>query len=125
MLLGQPLVAEVAVDFVHPIQTAHSQALQVQFRGDPQEQIDIQRVVMRLKGPCQCTAVERLHHRGFDFDVTALLEARAELPDDLVSGHKRLPDRVVADQVQRPLPVADLDILQAMELLGRWKHALG
>ena len=80
---------------------------------------------MRLEGPGQGAAVDRLHHRRLDLDVSALLEARAQLSDDPVPGHERLPDRVVADQVERPLPVADFDVLQAMELLRRGQHALG
>jgi hypothetical protein len=43
---GDAFVAEVAVDLEDLLQAAHHQALQVQLRGDAQEQLHVQRVVV-------------------------------------------------------------------------------
>ena len=64
----QPFVAEVAIDFVHPVKSAHGQSLQIQLRRDAQKQIHVERVVMRDKRPRHRPARDGLHHRRFHFD---------------------------------------------------------
>ena len=68
----EPLVAEVAIDLVDPLDAADHQPLQIQLRRDAQVQIDIERVVVRDERPRRRAAIERLHHRRLDFDKAAL-----------------------------------------------------
>ena len=71
VLRRDPLIAEIAVDFVDSLDAADQQALQIKFRSDSQIEIDVERVVMRDKRPRRCAAVQRLHHRSFDFQEAA------------------------------------------------------
>jgi hypothetical protein len=50
VLRAHALVAEVAVDLVDAVQAADDQALQIELRRDAQKQIQVERVVVRLKG---------------------------------------------------------------------------
>ncbi len=61
-------VAEVAIDFVYAFKAADDEALEIKFRSDAEIKIDIERVVMRLKGAGGGAAIERLHHGRFDFE---------------------------------------------------------
>ena len=76
-----PFVAEIAIDFVDALEAAHYQPLQVQLRRDSQIEIDIERVVMRDERTRRRAAVERLHHRRFDFDETALRPIAAAMSE--------------------------------------------
>ncbi len=53
-------VAEHFSKFVHPVEAGHDQALQVQFVGDTQVQLHIQRVVVRYERACRRAAMNRL-----------------------------------------------------------------
>jgi len=44
------LVAIHPPQLVHPLHAAHQQPLQVQLQGDPQEEVDVQGVVVVVKG---------------------------------------------------------------------------
>ncbi len=75
---GDALVAEVAVDLVDAIEAADDEALEIKLRGDAQEKIDIERVVMRDEGPCGRASGDGLHHRSFDLDEAAGIEKAAD-----------------------------------------------
>ena len=81
--------------------------------------------MVRLERSCERTAVDRLHHRRLDLDVAPSLECRPERANDLVPGDEGLPDFVVADQIQRPLAITDLHVLEPMELFRERQDALG
>ena len=48
--VDKPFVAEIAVDLEYFFETADHQSLEVQLRRDAQEQLHIQRVVVRHEG---------------------------------------------------------------------------
>ena len=72
-----PLIAEIAVDLVDALQAAHHQALQIQFRRDPQIQIDVERVVMRPERARRRAAVKRLEHGRLHFQKAVRLQVAA------------------------------------------------
>ena len=49
VLDGHPLIPEIAIDFINPLQAADDQALQIQLRGDAQEQGHVQGMVIGLE----------------------------------------------------------------------------
>ncbi len=110
-------VAEHRTDFIYSLHAADDQPLQVQFGGDTQIHVHVQRVVVRDKRPRVCPAIERLHHRRADFLEAARIEAVAYRPDGPGACHENLSHFRVDDQIQISATVAQLDILQAMELL--------
>ena len=69
-----PLIPEVAVDLIHAIESADRQPLQIKLGSDPQKQIHVERVVMRLKRTRHRSARHRLHHRRFDFHKSLRVE---------------------------------------------------
>ncbi len=64
----QPLVAEIAVDLEHLLETAHHQPLQIELGRDPQIQRHIQGVVMGDEWPRGGAARDHLHHRRLDLE---------------------------------------------------------
>ena len=76
VLRRDPLVPEVAVDLVDALQAADDQPLQVQLRRDAQEELHVERVVMRHERPRQRAAGDRLHHRRLDLEVAAGVQER-------------------------------------------------
>ena len=125
VLRRDPFVAEVAVDLVDAIHAADDEPLEVQLGGDAHVQLHVERVVMRDERPRQRAAGDRLHHRRLDFEEATRVEEAA-------NGRQRArPDvehaaRVrVDDQIEVPLAIARLDVLQPVPLLGQRQEALG
>ena len=73
------LVAEGPAQFEHPLHAADAQPLQVQLRGDAQEQVHVVGVDVRDEWPGGGSAVDLLQDRGLDLDESL--------------GEQRLPDR--------------------------------
>ncbi len=63
MLEADALVAEVATDLIHAVESADDQPLQVQLEADAQIQVLVQLVVVRNKRPRRRAAVDRLQDR--------------------------------------------------------------
>ena len=104
---------------------ADRQPLQIQLGGDPQEQLHVERIVVRLERPRQRAAGNRLHHRRLDFEIPARRHERADRGDHAAS---RLEDPArirIDDEVEIALPIADLDVGQAVPLLRQRQQALG
>ena len=112
VVLGRdPLVAEVAVDLVDAFEPADGQALQVQLGRDAQEQIDVERVVMRDERPRERAAGDRLHHRRLDFEEAARVRGTAGCPATTRARvSNTLRDVRIDDQIEIALAVADLDV---------------
>src|SRR5712691_2423736 len=117
MLRGNYLVPEVPIDFVDSLETAYDEPFQIQFRGDAQVEIQVERIVMGQERPRCGAAVERLHHGRLYFDETALLQLPPKRRDDPRPRDKHLLIFRVGDQVQVPLAVANLNVLEAVEFL--------
>ena len=72
------LVAEVVADLVHAFESAHNQPLEIQLVRDPQIQRHVERVVVRDERTRRRTAIQRLQHRRFDFEIVQPIEMRAD-----------------------------------------------
>ena len=106
VLRRDPLVPEVAVDLVDPLDAADRQPLQIQLRRDAQEQLHVERVVMRHERPRQRAAGDRLHHRRLDFEVAARVQEAADRRQHPAADLEH-PARVrVDDQIEIALAVA-------------------
>ena len=121
----QPLVAEVTVDLVDALDPADDQTLQVEFRRDPQVEVEPERVVVRAKGLGQRAAQDRVHHRRLDLDEVARVEEVAHAAHDASPLAKGPRHRLVDDEIDVALAVAGLDVGQPMPLLGQRAHRLG
>ena len=72
-------VAEVAVDLVDAVEAADDQALEVELGRDAQEEVEVERVVVRGEGLRGCASGDLVHHRGFDFEVAAMRRRRLRM----------------------------------------------
>jgi hypothetical protein len=125
VLVRDPLVAEVLAELVHPLQTPDDQSLQVELRRDPQVEVAVERIVVGREGTRQRPAVEGLEDRRLDLEEAALVEPRADGLDHPGAKLEQLPRLRVRHQVELSAPVAGLDILEAVVLVGRRAHRLG
>ena len=82
----------------------------MQFRRDPQIEVDVERVVMGDKGLGRSAAGDRVQHRGLDFEIAARDEVAAQRGDDTAAPPQGFAAPRVHDQVEIALPVAQLDI---------------
>ena len=81
--------------------------------------------MVRHERPRRRAAVQRLHHRCFHFDEVARFELPAERRDDFRSCDERLPDVRIGDQVEIPLAIPRLDVLQAVPLFRHGEQDFG
>ncbi len=136
---GDPLVAEVAVDLVHAVEPADDEALEEQFRGDAEVEVQIEGVVVGGEGLGGGPAREGLEHRGFHFEVAPGVEKRTQLAQEARPQLEDVPNLGVAEEVQmalamprlgvleleKPLPLAGLDLGGVEMFLRKGAEALG
>ena len=122
---AEPLVAINPADLEDPFHPADQEPLQVQLGRDPQEQVDVQRVVMGDERPGRRPAGDRLHRGRLDLDEAPLGHGLAERRDDLRPAQEGGQRLGVAEQVDVPLPVSLFLVGQPVPLLGRREQALG
>src|SRR5581483_8508209 len=118
------LVAEVLGDLIDLVESADDEPLEVQLVGDAQEQVAVQRMVMRDEWSGSGSAVQWLEDRRFHFHEAALVEPAAHSADDAGSGLEDPPHLVVGDEVQVALAVALLGIDQTVPLLRQGAQRL-
>ena len=118
-------VTEVAVDLEDFLEATDHQTLEVQLRGDTQEHLHIQRIVMGLERLGRSAAGDGLQHRGFHFEETALVEETTDVRDHLRAHAEGVAHFLVDDQVDVALAVALLGIGQAVVLVRQRAQRLG
>ena len=124
VLERDPLVAEVLAELVDAVDPADDQALQVELGGDPQVEVAVERVVVGGERARQRAAVERLQDRGLDLDEALGVEPLADRGDRQAPLAEQLAGLGVGDQVELAVAVAQLDVLDPVELVGRRAQAL-
>jgi hypothetical protein len=126
VVLGRhPLVAEEPAQLVDVLEAADDHALQVQLGRDPQEEVAVERVVMGLEGARRGAAGEPLQDRRLQLDVAAFVHVLADRGEDLRPQGEDLARALVRHQVELALPVAGLDVGDAVEEVGRVAQRLG
>src|SRR3569832_328603 len=124
VLARQPRGAEVAVDLVDPVEAADDEALQVQLRRDPHEQLHVERVVVRDERARRGTADDRVHHRRLDLEETTRVEERPDAAHDLRALAEHRADLGSDREIDVALAVARLDIAEAVPLVGQGTQRL-
>ena len=118
-------VAVAAPDLVDPLEAAHEQALQVEFRRDAQVEAEVEGVVVGGERPRSGAADHRVQRRGLDLDEALRVEERPETLDDgraRGEGGGRLG---VRHRIDVPAPVAQIHVLQAVPLVRQRAERLG
>ena len=120
-----PSFRKLRLILVDPLQPADHQALEVQLRGDPHEERDVQGVVVGGEGTRRRPTDQRVHHRRLHLHEAPGIEELPEEPDQPGAAEEDLLHRRIGDQVQVPLAVARLDVGEAVPLLGERAKGLG
>src|SRR5438477_3697752 len=122
---GDAFVPEVAVDLEDLLEAADDEALEIQLRRDPQVQVHVERVVVRLEGTRDRAARDRLHHRRLDLEEAALDEEVAHRLHELRADLERAPRLGIDDEVDVALAIALLHVGEPVEFLRQWPQRLG
>ena len=118
VLRRDALIPEVAVDFKDALQAPHHQPLQVEFRRHAKVEVEVERVVVRRKGPGQRAARQRLHHRRFHLHEVFRFKKAADSANQAAALRKTRLRFGVGGEVQVTLPVAELHIREPVPLFG-------
>ena len=118
------LVAEDSADFVHALEAADNQALQVQLRLNAQEHGQPQRVVERAEWTRGRADFHRVQHGRVHFQIAAAVEEFAHGGDDAAALAERVAHFGVDDAVHIALTVAQVGIHQPVELLRQHLQGL-
>ena len=121
----QTFVTEHTADLVHPLQTADNEPLEIQLQRNAQLHILVQRIVVRFKRTRRGAARVRHEHGGLDLHKAAAVEEAADLAQDLRALDKRVAHLGVDDQIEIPLAVAHIGILQSVEFFRQRLERLG
>ena len=81
-------VAEVSAKFIHPVESANDQALQIQFIRNTQVHGNVERVVMCYKRTCRSSSRYRLKHGSINFQISFVVEEIAHSVHNLGALHK-------------------------------------
>ena len=121
-----PFVAIDAAQLVHPLDAADQQPLQVQLQGDPQEQVDVERVVVRRERPGGRPAGDGVQRRALRPRRSPRRPACCgSTARSCVRRRNRSQHAFGVDQVEIPHPLPQFGIGQALVLVRRRLDRLG
>ena len=122
---GHALVTEAAVDFKHAFQTADNQAFQIQFGSDAQVEWNVQGIVVGNKRFRCCTARNRVHHWGFNFQIMLVNHEIAYGLDDLAAFDEGIARFFVGNQIDVALTVFGFLIAQTFVFVRQRAQGFG
>ncbi|EXI72116.1 MAG: hypothetical protein AW07_03392 [Candidatus Accumulibacter sp. SK-11] len=111
------LVAEVAVDLENPLQATDDQPLEIELGRDAQEEIHVERVVVRPERSRRRAAGNRVHHRRFHLEEAMLHHVAADRLHDAAAHGEGEARLFAGDQVDVAHAVLLFLVGEAVELL--------
>ena len=125
VLGANAFIAIHTTQLINPFHATHQQPLQVQLKGDPHEQLHIERVVMRNERP-RCRSTGNGMERGA-FNLNELITGKrvANRLHNLRAIHESLKHTLVVGHVQVPHALPHFEVGEAFVLLRRWLQGLG
>jgi len=125
MLRVQAFIAEAAVNLENPFKSAHQETFEIQLRSYTHVQIHIQSVVVRNEGFRRGAAGNGMHHGRFHFHEAFFLHKAAEFAHDEAALLENLSRPRIHDEVNIPLAVARLHVLEPVIFFGQGAHGTG
>ena len=113
----QSLVAEHPSDLIDLREPADNQPLEVQLQGDAQLKVLVQSVEMCLKGTGSGAAGVRHQHRRLHLHKALLIQMAPNGADNAGTLDKGIPHLRIDDQIQIPLPIPGVGVLQPVIFL--------
>lgn len=118
-------VPEIPVHFENPFKAAHDQALQIEFRRDTEVERHIERVQMGLERTGIGAAIERLEHRGLDFEESPVRQPLADGIEHLGTLHEGVTHVRIDDEIHISLAVTLFLVSEAMPLFRKRAERFG
>ena len=118
MLGADALVAECATDFVYAVEATDEQSLEIELWGDAQDELEVEGVVVRVERLGCRAAADRVEQGRLDLEEVEPIEKAPQGLDDDCAGAEDLGDGGVGEEVDVPLAVPLLDVLEAVLLRG-------
>ncbi len=119
-----PLVAEVPGDLEDPLVAPDDQALEVELRGDPEGEVDVERVRTGEEGAGERSAGLRLEDGCLHFDELLGGEEAAQRGDDAEPDVEHPTGVRVGQEVDLTLTVPGVGFGQTMPLVGQGAQCL-
>ena len=120
-----PLVAEVAGYFEHPLVASDHQPLEVELRRDAQAELGVQRIGVGEERAGQGPACLRLQDGGLDLHEGLRLESLAQDGKSLEADVEDPPAFLVGQQVHLALAVPGLRLAETVPPVGQRPERLG
>ena len=114
MALVHTLVAEVLPDFIHALEAADNEALQVELGGNAEIEVHVERVVVGDEGASTGAAGYWLEDGGLYLRVAGLVERGAQRADNERALQEDVLHARIDDEVDIALAVAKLGIVEAV-----------
>ncbi len=118
------LVAVAAANLVDALEPADDEALEIELRRNAHEEAHVEGVVVGDEWLRRRAADERVHRRRLDLEEPGLVQDRADGAHDVAARTEHVGHGRVRDQIDVALPVAQLDVRQAVPLLRERPHRL-
>ena len=120
-----PFIAKIPIYFKDPVEAAHQQTFEIQFRGDAQIQGHGQDVVIGFKRPGRGAPGNGLHHGGFHFQEAPLVHKLPHEPDDPGAGAEDVFDLGIDDEVEIPAAIAEFHVAETVVFFGQGPDGFG
>ena len=117
-------IPEVSVDFEDTLKPAYYEALQIEFGGNAQLHVHIERIVMSNARPSIRPSRDRMKHGRFDFKESTVNHVLPYGSDGSRSDQESLARLFIDNQIHVALPIAALSIRQPLVLVGQRSQAL-
>src|SRR5690554_4110995 len=111
------LVSEHASQFVNPFKTPYDESLEKQFWCNAQVHIYIQSVVVGDERPSCSASGYGVQNGGVHFKEIMVIHVPSDSRNNFTPGYEGFLYFRIHNQIQVPLPVSDISILETMEFL--------
>ena len=111
------LIAEIASNFIDPLEPTYDQSLEIELLGDTQIQVTIQSIMMGYERTSGSTTIQRLQDGRLDLNKAVVVQVTPHSSNRATADHEDLPDFItIGNQIEVALALARLLILQSMIL---------
>lgn len=119
------LVTELTSDFVDAVDATDNQHLEVKLRGNTQEHVHVEVVVVGDEGLGSGAAGDGVQHGGLDGDKVTVVEPATHVSVDLGTGEEDIPCSVVHHEIKVALAETLLRVLETIVVVGNLVQAGG
>jgi hypothetical protein len=117
MLSGYAFISVHTAKLIDFLQPAYDQTLQMKFQSNPHIKIHIKGIMVRNERPCTCSSGNGMQRRSLDFNVTSRIKEFPHCLEHSCALQKHPAHVRINYKVEIAVPIAKVNINQAMPLL--------